>query len=115
LAWGCGLDSTGSGQGPVAGCCECGDEPSGSCATELVRANYWRKVRIWRTVFECVRWCRLCSFSAAARLNIPEDTRYQSFRCRLQYAVFSINVQLTFVVASCSVQHNLLVLYSAVK
>jgi hypothetical protein len=36
LAWGCGLDSTGSGQGPVAGCCECGDEPSGSFATELV-------------------------------------------------------------------------------
>jgi hypothetical protein len=32
----CELDSTGSGQGPVAGCCECGDEPSGSCATELV-------------------------------------------------------------------------------
>jgi hypothetical protein len=26
-----------SGQGPVAGCCGCGDEPSGSCATELVR------------------------------------------------------------------------------
>jgi hypothetical protein len=23
-------------QGPVAGCCECGDEPLGSCATELV-------------------------------------------------------------------------------
>jgi hypothetical protein len=33
---GCGLDSTVSGQGPVAGCCECGDEPSGSCVTELV-------------------------------------------------------------------------------
>jgi hypothetical protein len=33
---GCRLDSTVSGQGPVAGCCECGDEPSGSCATELV-------------------------------------------------------------------------------
>jgi hypothetical protein len=31
------LDSTGSGQGPVAGCCEFGDEPSGSCATELVK------------------------------------------------------------------------------
>jgi hypothetical protein len=30
------LDSTVSGQGPVAGCCEYGDEPSGSCATELV-------------------------------------------------------------------------------
>jgi hypothetical protein len=36
LALECGLDSTGSGQGPVAGCCKCGDEPSGSCATELV-------------------------------------------------------------------------------
>jgi hypothetical protein len=32
----CGLNSTGSGQGPVAGCCECGDEPLVSCATELV-------------------------------------------------------------------------------
>jgi hypothetical protein len=32
------LDSTGSGQGPVAGCCKCGDEPSGSWATELVRS-----------------------------------------------------------------------------
>jgi hypothetical protein len=31
-----GLDSTSSGQGPVAGCCECGDEPSGFGATELV-------------------------------------------------------------------------------
>jgi hypothetical protein len=31
-----GLDSTGSIQGPVAGCCECGDEPLGSFATELV-------------------------------------------------------------------------------
>jgi hypothetical protein len=28
------LDRT--GQGPVVGCCECSDEPSGSCATELV-------------------------------------------------------------------------------
>jgi hypothetical protein len=32
----CGLDSTDSGQAPVAGCCECGDEPAGSYATELV-------------------------------------------------------------------------------
>jgi hypothetical protein len=31
---------TGSGQGPVAGCCECGDEPSGSCATELVSVDF---------------------------------------------------------------------------
>jgi hypothetical protein len=33
---GCGSDSTGLGWGPVASCCECGDEPPGSCATELV-------------------------------------------------------------------------------
>jgi hypothetical protein len=32
---GCGLDSTGSGYGPVASCCECGEVPSGSCATDL--------------------------------------------------------------------------------
>jgi hypothetical protein len=24
----CEFDLTGSGQGPMAGCCECGDEPS---------------------------------------------------------------------------------------
>jgi hypothetical protein len=36
IGLGCGLDSTGSGQGRVAGCGECGDEPLGSCATELV-------------------------------------------------------------------------------
>jgi hypothetical protein len=34
MGW--GLDSTGSEWGPVAGCCECGDEPSCSCATALV-------------------------------------------------------------------------------
>jgi hypothetical protein len=38
IGWGggCGVDSPGSGYGPLAGCCECGDEPSGSGATELV-------------------------------------------------------------------------------
>jgi hypothetical protein len=30
------VDSSGSGSGPLAGCCECADEPSGSGATELV-------------------------------------------------------------------------------
>jgi hypothetical protein len=34
--WGCGVDSPGSGQGPVTCFCECGDEPSGSGSTELV-------------------------------------------------------------------------------
>jgi hypothetical protein len=41
---GCGLDSTSSGQGPVAGCCECGDESLGSCTTELVSFNEMRKI-----------------------------------------------------------------------
>jgi hypothetical protein len=37
IGWGCGVDLSGSGQRPVAGCCECVDKPSGSGATELVR------------------------------------------------------------------------------
>jgi hypothetical protein len=36
LGGGCGVDSPGSGYGLLAGCCECGDEPSGSRATDLV-------------------------------------------------------------------------------
>jgi hypothetical protein len=35
LAGGCGLDSTCSEQGPETGCCECGDETSGSGAMEF--------------------------------------------------------------------------------
>jgi hypothetical protein len=34
------MDSPGSGQGPLAGCLECGDEPSGSGATESV-VTWW--------------------------------------------------------------------------
>jgi hypothetical protein len=36
LAGGCAVDSPGSGYGPLAGYCECGDEPSGSGATDLL-------------------------------------------------------------------------------
>jgi hypothetical protein len=35
VGWEGGVDSLGSGYGPVAGCCECSDEPSGSGTTEL--------------------------------------------------------------------------------
>jgi hypothetical protein len=53
---GCGLDSTVSGQGPVAGCCECGDEPSGSSAMELVSFS---------TALECVlKRTESCKYSA---------------------------------------------------
>jgi hypothetical protein len=31
------MDPVGSGQGPVVGCCEHGDEPAGSGTTELAR------------------------------------------------------------------------------
>jgi hypothetical protein len=34
-----GMESVGSGQGPVAGSCEYGDEPSGFGATELEHNN----------------------------------------------------------------------------
>jgi hypothetical protein len=40
IDWGCGVDSTGPEYRPVAGCCECGDEHSGSGATALVRSRY---------------------------------------------------------------------------
>jgi hypothetical protein len=29
VGWGLGVDRSGSGQGEVAGSCDCGDEPSG--------------------------------------------------------------------------------------
>jgi hypothetical protein len=34
IGWGCGVDSAGSEQGPVVGCCECSDEPSDSVTTK---------------------------------------------------------------------------------
>jgi hypothetical protein len=37
IGWAGVVDLTGSGLGLVASCCECGDEPSGSCAMELSR------------------------------------------------------------------------------
>jgi hypothetical protein len=40
----CGVVSPDSGYGPLAGCCECGDEPSGSGATELV--SYGDHIRV---------------------------------------------------------------------
>jgi hypothetical protein len=41
LAWECGLDSTGSEQGPVAGCCECGDEPLGFAPRSYLVIIIW--------------------------------------------------------------------------
>jgi hypothetical protein len=43
-AVGCGVDSPDLAQGPLAGCCERGDEPSGSGTTELVSAVSRREI-----------------------------------------------------------------------
>jgi hypothetical protein len=90
----CGLDSTGVVQGPVAGCCECGDEPSGSCAAEWVSSwnadvthSTWTTVLQWKvntavsrvsvTVVDVVKyfcnsktvWMWLNTFVTAKRLQ----------------------------------------------
>jgi hypothetical protein len=36
----------------VAGCCECGDEPSGSCATELVSLRPWMTYKVTLTNYQ---------------------------------------------------------------
>jgi hypothetical protein len=50
----------------VAGCCECGDEPSCSCATELDAEGHLAKSRMWKGVkalvcFENRNTCNHCS------------------------------------------------------
>jgi hypothetical protein len=46
----CGVDSVGSGWGEVAGCCECGDEPSGSGVTELISCTILEELRCLKPV-----------------------------------------------------------------
>jgi hypothetical protein len=41
-----GLDSAGSGQGPLASCYECGDQPSVSCTTQSVSQSVRPSYRI---------------------------------------------------------------------
>jgi hypothetical protein len=54
IGWGCRLDSTGSGQGPMAGYSERGDVPSGSFATELLSLTslvYFFAMKMFRAHF----------------------------------------------------------------
>jgi hypothetical protein len=44
-----GVDSVGSGYGPVAGCCKCGNEHTGSGATELVTMHGYLTSLAWKT------------------------------------------------------------------
>jgi hypothetical protein len=55
----------------VAGCSECGDEPSGSCATEFVTYNL-----ITRNV--CTLRAPSASYDLRGRLDIP---RVKSAQC----------------------------------
>jgi hypothetical protein len=90
IDWGvCGLDSTGSGQGPVAGCCECGDEPSGSCATELVVVGCVKKLMqndarktCWGTFFRVGRITlrgMLGRLQGGSDENFPEKFKSENF------------------------------------
>jgi hypothetical protein len=54
IGWGGGVDSPGSGQGPLAGCCECGDEPSGSGATDLVCFYLVHMYEFLFLLFDCL-------------------------------------------------------------
>jgi hypothetical protein len=49
----------------VAGCCECGDEPSGSGATELVSQSVSCTCSA-HSILLCGEKCSLCSFLHAA-------------------------------------------------
>jgi hypothetical protein len=39
----------------VAVCCECGDEPSGSCATELVTSEFLTRIRSTLSTYTSTR------------------------------------------------------------
>jgi hypothetical protein len=55
----------------VAGCCECGDEPSGSCATELVSYEVLMAVKIFDArLLRCVLGGRFQRPGGTYRLNL---------------------------------------------
>jgi hypothetical protein len=90
---GCGLDSTVSGQGPVAGCCEWSDEPSGSCATELVKKLHFYETQVFIAVFtKACHW----TLKHAAYYRVPYMTGVLLYCfCTLsptQLLILSINI-----------------------
>jgi hypothetical protein len=69
----------------VAGCCECGDEPSGFCATELVSLLSRNvKVKIYKTLilsvvlYGCENWS----------LTLREEHRLRVFENRVLRRIF---------------------------
>jgi hypothetical protein len=43
----------------VAGCCECSDEPSGSCATKLVSLRVKKRKQMYEITMMCL-WVCVC-------------------------------------------------------
>jgi hypothetical protein len=70
--WSVGVDPVGSGQGPVAGSCEYGDEPSGSGATELVS---YRHYTFLSATFRNPCYPRLVVHVGGVRLSLNCDHR----------------------------------------
>jgi hypothetical protein len=67
----------------VAGCCECGDEPSGSCATELViyvvlHAVLYSIISKDELLYICAICvsCGLCGWSEAIFPRLLHEARY---------------------------------------
>jgi hypothetical protein len=68
------LDSTGSEQGPVAGCCECGDETSDSCVSESVSYLIYFKPKETehQNILHVERVAVAVATTNEQRLQIPE-------------------------------------------
>jgi hypothetical protein len=90
---GCWLDSTVSGQRPVAGCCECGDESSGSCDTELGMS----------TLFHCTK-LRLSKCNGSSVVARKQSVNFKT----QQPAVFVFFVfRKSVLIISCSSSEDL--------
>jgi hypothetical protein len=88
LGGGCGLDSTGSGQGLMAGCCECGDEPSGSCATELVMIFKQSQNIVSRQVNEMLSlWLASASMAGWGQSRSQSHVSWESFSFPFDYYI----------------------------
>jgi hypothetical protein len=71
--WGCGLDSTGSRLGPVVSCCERGDEPSGSCAMELVSLSIYLQ-RLYSVTVMYVLHCYILNRTLIVPISVVSST-----------------------------------------
>jgi hypothetical protein len=82
LGGGCGVDSPGSGQGSLTGSRECGDEPSGSGATELVQVSSKQPaITVQPCSIYCQHWIGSC---CAKLLRAPDHTVLATVRLQFR-------------------------------